>query len=88
MEMSFATQEDIFAVLEELLLKVFKKYSDKVVDEEFVRIPYRESMFKYGCDKPDLRNPLQMVEVTDVFDGCGFSAFAGVVKIGREIALF
>ena len=85
MEMSFATQEDIFAVLEELLLKVFKKYSDKVVDEEFVRIPYRESMFKYGCDKPDLRNPLQMVEVTDVFDGCGFSAFAGVVKKGGVV---
>jgi len=82
MEMSFVTQDDIFDVLERLLLDIFKTYGDKVVEEDFIRIPYKEAMYKYGSDKPDLRIPLEMVDVTDVFDGCGFSAFAGVVKKG------
>ena len=83
MEMSFVTQEDIFAVLEDLLLKIFAKFSDKkLAQEAFVRIPYLESMEKYGCDKPDLRNPLQMQDVSDIFAGCGFKAFAGVVERG------
>ncbi len=85
MEMSFVTQEDVFDVLERLLLDIFKTYGNKVVEEDFVRIPYKESMFKYGSDKPDLRIPLEMVEVSDVFDGCGFSAFAGVVKKGGVV---
>lgn len=85
MEMSFVTQDDIFDVLERLLLDIFKTYGNKVVEEEFVRIPYKEAMFKYGSDKPDLRIPLEMVDVTDVFDGCGFTAFAGVVKKGGVV---
>ncbi len=83
MEMSFVTQEDIFAVLEDLLLKIFYRFSDKkLAQEPFVRIPYLEAMEKYGCDKPDLRNPLQMQDVSDVFAGCGFKAFSGVVERG------
>lgn len=81
MEMSFATQEDIFAVIENLITKIFNKFTtDSKVDQEFVRIPYKESMAKYGCDKPDLRNPLTMIDVSEVFAGSDFKAFAGVVK--------
>ena len=75
-EMSFATQEDVFAVIEEVLPKVFKANTDWKVDEgPFIRIPYKESMEKYGTDKPDLRNPLVISDLTDVFDGTDFNAF-------------
>ncbi len=81
MEMSFATQEDIFAVIENLMTSIFTKFApESAMSEEFVRIPYREAMAKYGCDKPDLRNPLTMIDVSEVFDGSDFKAFAGVVK--------
>ena len=63
--MSFATQEDVFSVAEEVLYDTFTKFSDKVVSKApFVRIPYKESMLKYGCDKPDLRNPLFIIDLT------------------------
>ncbi len=85
-EMSFATQEDVFAAMEDLISHVVKKFSDKKMDDTpFVRIPYLESMFKYGSDKPDLRNPLQMVDVTEAFAGSDFKAFAGVVKKGGVV---
>lgn len=75
-EMAFATQEDVFKVIEELVPHVFKKFTNWKVDEgPFLRIPYREAMDKYGIDKPDLRNPLIIQDVTKLFEGTEFNAF-------------
>ena len=75
-EMSFATQEDIFKVLEELIVSTFKKFSNWRIEEgTFQRIPYKEAMEKYGSDKPDLRNPLVIQDVTDIFTNTEFNAF-------------
>lgn len=77
-EMSFVTQEDVFQVMETVIPKVFKANSDWKVDEgPFVRIPYQEAMEKYGTDKPDLRNPLMISDLTDIFEGTEFKAFQG-----------
>lgn len=85
-EMSFATQEDIFAVVEKLLHSVFNTFGEKEVDDiPFVRIPYLESMLKYGTDKPDLRNPLEIIDVSEIFKESGFNAFASVVKKGGVV---
>ncbi len=83
MEMSFATQEDVFAVMEELLPYIFEKFGKYKVDQvPFPRISYREAMDKYGSDKPDLRNPLTIKNITNVFRNTTFSAFAGkTVKV-------
>lgn len=76
MEMSFATQEDVFKVIEEVIPEVFRKNSDwKVVDTPFIRIPYVEAMEKYGIDKPDLRNPLIIKDATHCFKHTEFNAF-------------
>jgi len=86
MEMSFVTQDDIFTVIEDLFDDIFEKFSKKDVDKApFVRIPYAESMRRYGSDKPDLRNPLEMIELTEVFRDCDFQAFAGVVAKGGVV---
>ena len=75
-EMSFATQEDVFKVIEEVVPHTFKKFTDWKVDEgSFVRIPYLEAMEKYGIDKPDLRNPLIIQDATVVFENTEFKAF-------------
>jgi len=75
-EMSFATQEDVLNVAEEVLYETFTKFSDKEVSEPpFVRIPYREAMIKYGTDKPDLRNPLTIIDISDIFEETGFAPF-------------
>ena len=75
-EMSFATQEDVFKVVEDVIPYTFKKFTNWKVDEgPFVRIPYREAMEKYGIDKPDLRNPLIIQDVTKVFKNIEFNAF-------------
>ena len=75
-EMSFATQEDVFKVIEEVIPYTFKKFTNWKVDEgPFVRIPYLEAMEKYGIDKPDLRNPLIIQDVTKVFENTEFNAF-------------
>jgi len=85
-EMSFATQDDVFAVIEELVSKIFSKFSAKKLDQTpFVRIPYRESMKRFGTDKPDLRNPIEMIDVSEVFASSGFNAFANVVKGGGAV---
>jgi aspartyl-tRNA synthetase len=74
--MAFATQEDVFAVAEEVLGETFAKFSDKKVSPApFVRIPYAESMLKYGSDKPDLRNPLLVEDLTEFFKGIDFAPF-------------
>ena len=75
-EMSFATQEDVFKVIEEVVPYTFEKFTDWKVDKgPFVRIPYKEAMEKYGIDKPDLRNPLIIQDVTEVFKDSEFNAF-------------
>ena len=75
-EMSFATQEDVFKVIETVVPAVFKEHTDWEVDEgPFVRIPYKEAMEKYGIDKPDLRNPLIIQDATNLFKNTEFNAF-------------
>lgn len=78
MEMSFATQEDVFAACEEFSTALFKEFTDKEVSTApFVRIPYKEAIEKYCSDKPDLRNPLIVHDVTSIFAGTEFGAFQG-----------
>jgi len=75
-ELSFATQEDVFKVVEEVIPYIYKKFTDWKVDEgPFIRIPYKEAMEKYGIDKPDLRNPLIIQDVTKIFENTEFNAF-------------
>ena len=77
-EMSFASQEDVFKIIEEVVPYTFKKFTNWKVDEgPFIRIPYKEAMEKYGIDKPDLRNPLIIQDVTKVFEKSEFKAFEG-----------
>ena len=77
-EMSFATQEDVFKVLEEVVPYTFEKFTNWKVDKgPFIRIPYRDAMEKYGIDKPDLRNPLVIQDVTKCFKDSDFKAFEG-----------
>ena len=86
MEMSFATQEDVFDVMEEVIYNTFEEFSDKKVAEyPFPRIPYEEAMLKYGTDKPDLRNPLIIQDVTSIFEKLDIKVFNG--KIVRTITL-
>ncbi|MBR3614704.1 MAG: aspartate--tRNA ligase [Clostridia bacterium] len=86
MEMAFATQEDVFEVMEKVMYESFTKFSDKKVTEyPFPRIPYEEAMLKYGSDKPDLRNPLEIKDVTDIFEKIDIKVFNG--KIVRTITL-
>lgn len=78
MEMAFATQEDVFKVMEEVMYNTFKEFTDKKVTEyPFPRIAYRDAMLKYGSDKPDLRNPLIIQDVTELFQNIEFNAFKG-----------
>ncbi|MDD6848292.1 MAG: aspartate--tRNA ligase [Oscillospiraceae bacterium] len=77
-EMAFATQEDVFAVAEEVLSETFAKFTDKKVSPApFKRIPFEEAMLKYGTDKPDLRNPLEIKEISDMFVETEFAPFRG-----------
>ena len=79
MEMSYAGQEDVFEVMEPVMYETFKKFSDKEVSTyPFLRIPYKESMEKYGTDKPDLRNPLVIIDLTEFFQRCTFKPFHGL----------
>ncbi|WP_171164512.1 aspartate--tRNA ligase [Streptomyces sp. I05A-00742] len=78
MEMSFVEQEDVFQVIEKVMTDLFEEFGDgRHVTSPFPRIPFREAMLKYGSDKPDLRAELELVDVSDVFDGSEFKAFAG-----------
>ena len=77
-EMSFATQEDVFEVAEKVVYNTFKEFSDKRVSEPpFTRITFNDAMIKYGTDKPDLRNPLVICDLTDFFKGVDFPLFKG-----------
>lgn len=87
MEMSFATQEDVFAVIEHTLGTIFNEFANgKTVDQApFIHIPFREAMFKYGSDKPDLRNPLVLQNATGFFGASGFGVYDGLVKEGKTV---
>ncbi len=78
MEMSYATQEDVFSSIEPVIYNTFTNFSNKkVATYPFPRIPYKEAMLKYGSDKPDLRNPLIIIDVTEFFQRCTFKPFHG-----------
>jgi len=87
-EMSFVTQDDVFAAIEPVLAGVFEEFADgRTVTPagEFVRIPYREALLKYGTDKPDLRNPLLVHDVGGHFQGSGFGLFSKIVEGGGVV---
>jgi aspartyl-tRNA synthetase len=84
-EMSFVTQEDIFQTIEPVIYYSFRQFTDfKINKFPFPRIKYTDSMLKYGSDKPDLRNPLIIQDVTDIFDGSTFSIFANAIKNTKD----
>ena len=88
LEMSFVEQEDIFKVIEKLMVNLFKQFSSKkILQEKFPRISYQEAMEKYGTDKPDLRNPLFIQDITDLFkrDDIKFDIFKKLVKTGSIV---
>ena len=86
MEMAFSTQEDVFETMEDVMYQTFKKFSDKKITKlPFPRIPYKEAMLKYGTDKPDLRNPLIIKDVTSIFEKLDIKVFNG--KFVRTITL-
>jgi aspartyl-tRNA synthetase len=87
-EMSFVTQDDVFNAIEPVLSGVFQEFANgRTVTPagEYPRIPYREAMLKYGSDKPDLRNPLLITDVSEHFKGSGFGLFAGLVEKGAVV---
>ena len=88
LEMSFVEQEDVFNVVETLLVNTFKNFSKKkLLEKKFPRIPYKQSMIKYGTDKPDLRNPLIINDITEIFlrDDVKFEIFKKLVKTGSKV---
>ena len=88
-EMSFVNQEDVFEVVEPILRDLFKEFSsNKTVTDSFPKIPYLESMSKYGTDKPDLRNPIQMSDVTEIFKDSGFKIFAESIKKDNNVRVW
>jgi len=87
-EMSFVTQDDVFNAIEPVLSGVFQEFAGErsvTPAGEYPRIPYREAMLKYGSDKPDLRNPLLITDVSEHFKGSGFGLFAGLVEKGAVV---
>ncbi len=85
-EMSFCTQDDVFAVIEPVIFEIFKEYSDKEVSPyPFRRISYADAMLHYGSDKPDLRNPLLIEDVSDIFEQSSFTVFVNNVKKGGVV---
>lgn len=86
-EMAFATQEDVFKILDDVMYKTFNKFAGakKVTKPPFPRIPYLESMDKYGTDKPDLRNPLIITKTTEAFKNSEFSLFANLIAKGASV---
>lgn len=85
-EMAYVTQEDVFNAVEPVLTKVFQKFAgEREVVTPFVRIPFEEAMLKYGSDKPDLRNPIILSDVTEIFRGSGFGLFAKSVESGSVV---
>ena len=89
LEMSFVTQDDVFAAVEPVIRGVFEEFSrGKPVTKEFPRIPYGEAIRKYGTDKPDLRNPIVMQDVSEIFRGSGFKVFARILETSAKAAVW
>jgi aspartyl-tRNA synthetase len=89
LEMSFVTQDDVFAAVEPVMRGVFEEFANgKPVTKVFPRIPYAEALAKYGTDKPDLRNPIVMADVSDIFRGSGFKIFAGILDKSPTAAVW
>ena len=87
-EMSFVEQEDVFEVVEKLMINLFKNFSSKkLMHEKFPRISYEDAMLKYGSDKPDLRNPLVISDLTNIFnrDDVTFEIFKKLIKSGSKV---
>ena len=88
-EMSFVEQEDVFAAVEPVLRDLFVEHGRGLpVTQKFPRIPYREALAKYGTDKPDLRNPIEMADVTEHFSGSGFKVFAGMIEADPRVRVW
>ncbi|WGF89897.1 aspartate--tRNA ligase [Marinivivus vitaminiproducens] len=86
LEMAFATQEDVFAAVEPVMHGLFTEFSDwPTTGLPFPRIAYRDAMLRYGSDKPDLRNPIAIADVTEAFAGSGFKVFAGAIEKGAVV---
>jgi len=89
LEMSFVEQEDIFQTMEPILTSIFEEFADgKRVDSGWQRIPYDTAIAKYGSDKPDLRNPIEMADVTEHFRGSGFKVFAGMIEKDPKVRVW
>ena len=89
LEMSFVEQEDIFQTMEPILTRIFEEFADgKPVTNNWPRIPYDEAIAKYGSDKPDLRNPIEMQDVTEHFRGSGFKVFAGMIDKDPKVRVW
>ena len=85
-EMSFVTQDDVFAAIEPMMIHVFSKFSNKkIVGNPFPRIKFEDAMLKYGSDKPDLRNPIIISDVTEAFRGSSFGIFANQIEKGAIV---
>ncbi|MFY0610619.1 MAG: aspartate--tRNA ligase [Hyphomicrobiaceae bacterium] len=88
-EMSFVEQEDVFETMEPVIRGVFEEFAEgKPVTETFTRLPYDEAIAKYGSDKPDLRNPIEMQDVTEHFAGSGFKVFAGMIDKDPKVRVW
>lgn len=88
-EMSFVTQEDVFQMLEPVLRDLFIEFADgRAVNQTFPRIAYRQAIAKYGTDKPDLRNPIEMQDVTSHFKGSGFRVFASQIEQDDKVSVW
>jgi aspartyl-tRNA synthetase len=89
LEMSFVEQEDIFQTMEPILTRIFEEFADgKPVTNNWPRIPHEEAIAKYGSDKPDLRNPIEMQDVTEHFRGSGFKVFAGMIEKDPKVRVW
>jgi len=89
-EMAFVTQDDVFAAIEPVLEGVFREFGGErdVTPAPFPRIAYADSMRKYGSDKPDLRNPIEMTDTTETFRGSGFKVFAGMIEKNDKVRVY
>ena len=85
LEMSFVEQADVFAAVEPVVRGIFEEFSNKKIDDDFVHIPFDEAMLKYGSDKPDLRVPFEISDVTDIFTGSDFAIFAKSIEKGAVV---
>ena len=85
LEMSFVEQADVFAAVEPVIAGVFKEFSDKKIDPDFVHISFSDAILKYGTDKPDLRIPIEIADLTEIFRGSDFSIFAKNIEKGAVV---